>query len=541
MRARKLLGGVVAGAILVTSAMVGTGTAQALTSTTHPQLSLNRLIQTSLFPPPNRMFDNEGSAYVAGDDALWMADDQSDALFEVDRTTGALRRKIPQAAFLNALPLGGGGTAGQSRNEDLEALAYDANADVLYAFSGSTPFLVNSVSTPSDPTVYRLTRDVDDQFQVESWQALPSEWTGAGWRLADGLTYVANDTTIRTYDYATNTFGAPFSIPGLSKILGMDFDDATGDLLAVNNKERLYRASMTTGTLRDGWNEGLCELGRPVAVHRAGCGISLTGLGLLDTRAVEVIGDQVLVSDGYDFRAASDPMNHAVFVLDTTDTTDPTVTIVTPSAGAVYARNQVVNADFRCADTGGSGLASCVGTVADGQAINTATLGQKTFTVTARDAAGNIRVRNRTYTVASARPDGRIRRGTGAPVGNDVYSTTGAGQTRTGTAARRQSVSYYVSAQNDAAFPERLRLLGQPSTNNFAVRYYSPAGAVITRQVTAGTFRTPVLVPRGAYRVKVVVTVLNGPRNAPVARTLTAFSTKQPLIRDTVRFVTSRA
>ncbi|HET9541450.1 MAG TPA: hypothetical protein VFP02_00100, partial [Acidimicrobiales bacterium] len=48
---------------------------------------------------------------------------------------------------------------------------------------------------------------------------------------------------------------------------------------------------------------------------------------------------------------------------DDEDTTDPTVGVVTPPGGAVYARNRVVNADFSCADeAGGSGLASCVGT-----------------------------------------------------------------------------------------------------------------------------------------------------------------------------------
>ena len=118
--------------------------------------------------------------------------------------------KFPQAAFINAPRVGGGDSAGQLRNEDLEALAYDANADVLYAFSGSTP----SAAGPSYPTVYRLTRGGNDQFQVESWRALPSESAGAGWRLADGRTYVANRSTIRTYNYATNTFGTPFSIPG---------------------------------------------------------------------------------------------------------------------------------------------------------------------------------------------------------------------------------------------------------------------------------------------------------------------------------------
>jgi PKD repeat protein len=273
--------------------MAATGTAQALTSTAQPQLTLDHLIRTSPFQGSSMTVrDNEGGAYVAGDDAMWMASDNDDALFEVDRTTGALRRKVAQADFVNAPRFGVGGSAGQARTEDLEALAYDANADVLYAFSGSTS---------ATPTVFRLLRDANHRFQVDSWQPMPSEWTGAGWRSADGSTYVANGSTIRTYTFATNTLGPAFSISGLSKIFGLDFDDATGDLLAVNGSERLYRASMTTRTLLAGWN-----------------GISLTGFGMLDTRAVEVIGEQLLVTDGADWsaRPATDPMSHAVFVFD---------------------------------------------------------------------------------------------------------------------------------------------------------------------------------------------------------------------------------
>ncbi|MGZ8629904.1 MAG: CBM96 family carbohydrate-binding protein [Actinomycetota bacterium] len=299
--------------MVLTLAMVGVGTAQALTGTAQPQLTLNHLIRTSPFQGSSTAVrDNEGSAYVASDDALWMASDNDDALFEVDRTTGALRRKVPQSDFINAPRLGVGGSAGQARTEDLEALAYDANADVIYAFSGSTS---------ATPTVYRLTRDANHRFQVQTWQPMPSEWTGAGWRPADGLTYVANGSTIRTYDFATNTFGPSFSISGLSKIFGVDFDDVTGDLLAVNGSERLYRASMTTRTLLPGWN-----------------GISLTGLGFLDTRAVEVIGEQLLVTDGADSsaRPSSDPMSHAVFVLDVTGPGGPAPTAsftATPTTG----------------------------------------------------------------------------------------------------------------------------------------------------------------------------------------------------------------
>jgi PKD repeat protein len=295
--------------------MVGMGTAQALISTTQPQLTLNHFIRTTPFQGSStEVDDNEGSTYVAGDDALWMASDNDDALFEVDRTTGAFRRKVAQAAFINAPRFGGGSTAGQARTEDLEALAYDANADAIYAFSGSTS---------ATPTVFRLTRDANHRFQVQSWQPLPSEWTGAGWRAADGRTYVANDATIRTYDFVTNTFGPSFSISGLTKIYGLDFDDVTGDLLAVNNKQCLYRASMTTRTLLTGWN-----------------GISLTSFGLLDTRAVEVIGEQVLVTDGADsaVRPHTDPMSHAVFVLDVRGPAGPAPTAnftATPTSGTV--------------------------------------------------------------------------------------------------------------------------------------------------------------------------------------------------------------
>jgi PKD repeat protein len=295
--------------------MAGMGTARALISTTQPQLTLNHFIRTTPFQGSStEVDDNEGSAYVAADDALWMASDNDDALFEVNRTTGAFRRKVAQTAFINAPRFGVGGAAGQARTEDLEALAYDANADAIYAFSGSTS---------ATPTVFRLTRDANGRFQVQSWQPLPSEWTGAGWRAADGLTYVANDATIRTYNFVTNTFGPAFSISGLTKIFGLDFDDVTGDLLAVNNKQRLYRASMTTRTLRTGWN-----------------GIDLTGFGLLDTRAVEVIGEQVLVTDGADsgVRPHSDPMSHAVFVLDVSGPAGPAPTAsftATPTTGSV--------------------------------------------------------------------------------------------------------------------------------------------------------------------------------------------------------------
>ena len=141
-RARWLLGvlvGIGVWSIVVTPALVGGGVAQALPSTSQPRLTFNRLIRTSPFQSSaSSLRDNEGSAYVARDNSLWLASDNDNALFEVNRTTGALRRRIPQRAFINARRVGGGPRAGDARTQDLEALAYNARADVLYAFSGST-------------------------------------------------------------------------------------------------------------------------------------------------------------------------------------------------------------------------------------------------------------------------------------------------------------------------------------------------------------------------------------------------------------------
>ncbi|MGB8328233.1 MAG: IPT/TIG domain-containing protein [Steroidobacteraceae bacterium] len=83
------------------------------------------------------------------------------------------------------------------------------------------------------------------------------------------------------------------------------------------------------------------------------------------------------------------------------DLTRPNVTVTSPVAGATYARNSVVPANFTCSDTL-SGLAAangCAGTVANGFAINTATAGSKNFSVTGRDAAGNTRTTTIRYYV----------------------------------------------------------------------------------------------------------------------------------------------
>lgn len=80
------------------------------------------------------------------------------------------------------------------------------------------------------------------------------------------------------------------------------------------------------------------------------------------------------------------------------DSVPPTTAIAVPSA-TTYTLNQAVSASYTCADSG-SGVATCQGPVASGSAIDTASVGSKTFTVQVTDMAGNSSAQSVAYTVA---------------------------------------------------------------------------------------------------------------------------------------------
>ncbi len=80
------------------------------------------------------------------------------------------------------------------------------------------------------------------------------------------------------------------------------------------------------------------------------------------------------------------------------DATAPSVTIASPGNGASYLANAQLLAGYRCSDEP-SKVASCVGTVADGQGIDTSTTGSFSFEVNAADQAGNTTSASAGYSV----------------------------------------------------------------------------------------------------------------------------------------------
>lgn len=82
------------------------------------------------------------------------------------------------------------------------------------------------------------------------------------------------------------------------------------------------------------------------------------------------------------------------------DNTPPVITITVPANGSRLVMNQVVRANWNASDAL-SGIASATGTFPNNSLINTASVGQKSFTVIAIDNASNKATKTVTYLVTT--------------------------------------------------------------------------------------------------------------------------------------------
>jgi hypothetical protein len=290
---RRVLGpGLSAVLVLTTLAAVGpaAGSGAAI-----PTLVAGGIVRTSPFAGARvSMKDSEGSAYVRRDHSVWLADDDGRRLYEVSARTGKLRRTIKADDLAATRRLGGGHRAGDDRVGDMEAVAYDADRDRLFVFSGAC------CDESARPTVLRLTRNRRGNLALDSYQSLPAgaDFSGAAWNPADGHVYVGVGPLISSYGYARNVLGTPVAVPGLTGVLGMAFTFDGASLLVVHGPALLSRVDWATRTLVPGWTFDLAAAGVP------------------DPRAVEIVRGRLWVSDGFDFRPTGDPLDHAVFLFD---------------------------------------------------------------------------------------------------------------------------------------------------------------------------------------------------------------------------------
>lgn len=223
--------------------------------------------------------DNEGLAHDPVTDTLWIADDSTAQLYAVDRASGALRQVISRSALRSAPRFAGTELAGSARSVDLEAVAYDAATDTLYAFSGTC------CTTSARATVFRLTRTTGATFAVQSWQPLNPPYNDlSGAAARGGRIWAGAGRNLVEYDYASNTV-VSVRRPGgahLDSIYGVGFGPGPDDLWLALAGDRVIRYSAASL--------------QPVA----GYDFAMSPLGVRDARSVEPIGTQLYVSDGYD-------------------------------------------------------------------------------------------------------------------------------------------------------------------------------------------------------------------------------------------------
>jgi sugar lactone lactonase YvrE len=208
-------------------------------------------------------------------------------------------------------------------------------------------------------------------------------------------------------------------------------------------------------------------------------------------------GDSFTVADGshtFQVKATDNAGNTGVSGTRhwTTDLTAPTVSITSGPSGITAQTSATFQfaspsdpstATFQC-NLDGVGFSACT----SGINYPSLTAGQHTFQLFATDANGNnSSTIQRKWTIDTSvhRPDALIATGT-SYVGDNVYNTTGSGQTKTVKAKAGSTVTFKVQIQNDGNDTDPITLTGPGTGNGYTVSYFDGTTNVTTA-VKGGT------------------------------------------------------
>jgi hypothetical protein len=140
---------------------------------------------------------------------------------------------------------------------------------------------------------------------------------------------------------------------------------------------------------------------------------------------------------------------------------------------------------------------------------------------------------------ATRQPDNLIKTSSESTfVGDNVYNTDGAAQTKSQGVKAGRSATFNVMIQNDGSASDSFTVQGNGSSTGFTVKYYagSSGNTDITAAVTAGTYTTATLAPGANQVMRAVVTVARGTASGTVKDCLvTSTSVGDNLKRDAVK------
>jgi len=140
------------------------------------------------------------------------------------------------------------------------------------------------------------------------------------------------------------------------------------------------------------------------------------------------------------------------------------------------------------------------------------------------------------------RPDALIL-SSGTYIGDDIYNTSGAGQTCSSTAPAGSPATYLVRACNDGNEQDSFLITGRPGDQSWGVRYFDHAtGIERTGDVTGAGFTAGPLRPGAFTWLRVEVTPLDSARgDSTLSRLVTVTSLGDTSKTDAVRTLTTCA
>jgi len=231
-------------------------------------LCQDRTIHTQPFEHSTvSMRDTETIVHVPEDDNLWIGDDHSGAVFELDRRTGHYRSRLTAGDIVEIFPEVARCDDGDldpgtqcSYTGELEGVAYDPVSHTLFVF--------NTVNMPHlDPpvdkaAVFRLQKKHGrGQFRLVDWQELPSGQKYGPAVAIEGKLYLAIGRGLVEYDIERNRLvdtddqGKPrplLSTTGEGHIVGMAFDGRS--LWLLTGREKLVRVDWSSKTVLESYD-----------------------------------------------------------------------------------------------------------------------------------------------------------------------------------------------------------------------------------------------------------------------------------------------
>jgi hypothetical protein len=118
--------------------------------------------------------------------------------------------------------------------------------------------------------------------------------------------------------------------------------------------------------------------------------------------------------------------------------------------------------------------------------------------------------------------------------GNNVYSSTGSGETRKVKIQHGTSENVYVKIQNDGLAPASFQIKGAGAGTGITPHYFS-GGTNITSDVVSGTYSTPTIAARGSMLLRLHIVVAN--QSAGAATLITTVRSTSGTPSDAVRAV----